>query len=234
MKKTLLSIAAASALTVSTAQAAPQYFMMVMLNSSAGTSQPAPYPQPSSWSELASQSGGYYDPAYSGGAIIDVRDDTRVKYLPTVVFPSSTPYAIYLAGTSIENVDSLSSVTGVTTVIDLSNNNISDVSGLSNLSGTTFSKLDLSGNNLTNLAGFPASTVDVDTLDLRNNPGLVDLSALDAANGGMIGYEIFIDAGISARAGFVPISGSSYLCNTYFAPYFKDAPQTEVCVSTWT
>lgn len=179
---------------------------------------------------------------------------THVNSLSSII---SVGGMMNLSNSGISDISGLSNLTSVTWGLNLSGNQITDTSALSNLSGNIYS-LRIEENNITSLSGLSGITgvegnFDLEdnaftTLDglenlrvvrnvkLRNNPNLVDISAL----GGLTGYEykwdfqVNLDPGIHLRPGFVPIPSQSWVCQPEQSGAFESitprpATQAEAC-----
>lgn len=133
---------------------------------------------------------------------------------------------------SLSNVDGLSRLGSVRMLLDLSQNpSLTNVNGLSGL-GYVDGALDLSNNeNLASLSGLSSLTY-LSGLRLNGDPKLTDLSVLGGLSGFAGVNNVYIDAGIHLRPGFVPIPGG-ILCSTTKAGTFAAgyATQEEVCAS---
>lgn len=247
------SIISATALllasSIASAQETKYYFVIPGVQMSSAATEPAgpvANEQVNTWSELLAQfpSINAYD--YDGGgdnwSLFQASNEDTLVNLPFDIYPSANPAIIDIRNTGIVDISSFSSLASVGQLY-LVDNKINDLSPLSGALSGPGTEIDLSGNNFTNVNALSRLESIAGPLRLDRNPALVDLTGLgDSAGGSNPGGRtqaieassgIFIDSGISLRAGFVPIPGTSYMCNAFYQDTFMLAPQSEVCEVVW-
>lgn len=250
MKKITLALAAAAALSAGTAQAAPQYFMMVQVKGVTATPPSPSYTlaeREAAWSAYAPNTADWNvltDPAGTDIAPVEPYPTLNPAgdLIDSGIIGSGTPIVTDIGGlSSIETVggnfifpfrNSGPAPTALTSVgsdieIGLVNGDLSWAGNLTTVGG----KFWLQGKGVKDISGL-SSLTNVGNLRMDGNPDLVDLSPL---SGIISAGAVMLDGDISTRTGFTPIPTGSWLCDSANASVFSGsynptyAIQADVC-----
>ena len=251
-KKTMTILTlTAGLLSAPVSVSAEEYIFMIPMDGLSSTAPEEPAeaetPQAQSWDDLVAQNPDeitFHEPDWSEVTMSGI----ALERLAIENYPNNNPWSISMTNTSVSDISSFNAINSVHSLI-LNNNEIINIDALSNLRNPsefdpTFIDIDLSYNKIKNLNGIKLLEEVLGSLRLEGNPDLTDLSGLSDSGFGSTpgvrpeafyaGDGIYIDANISERSGFIPMSG--LICNVNNSSLFVGgsyATQAEVCETVW-
>ena len=250
-KKIITALTLVSGLIGAGTVSAVEYRFVIPMefSSSSAPEEPAEAetPQAQSWDDLVAQNPDeitFHEPDWSEVTMSGI----ALERLAIENYPNNNPLSISMTNTSVSDISSFNAINSVHSLI-LNNNEIINIDALSNLRNPsefdpTFIDIDLAYNKIKNLNGIKLLEEVLGSLRLEGNPDLTDLSGLsDSGFGSTPGVRpgafyaengIYIDANISERSGFIPMSG--LICNVNNSSLFVGgsyATQADVCETVW-